>query len=56
MADYYHTVMWLQAAYEKYHDLAKTGINLTQQLISTLDHLNFALYKVNVYCPEIVQK
>jgi len=56
MADYYHSVMWLQAAYGKYHDLAKTGINLTQQLISTLDQLNFALYKVNVYRHKVVQK
>lgn len=48
MDDFYHAVMWFQKALEKYEKLAGAGHNMTTQISSTLDFLNFGLYKVCV--------
>ena len=46
MEDYYHAVFWIQRALEKYDELVDSGQDLTAQITSTLDFLNFDLFKV----------
>ena len=46
MQDYYHSVMWFQMALDKY-DVAADSDVIQKAIMSTLDYLNFSLFKVS---------
>ena len=46
MEDFYHSVLWFQAALSKFELMNTTAEWVKEKLVTVYDYLNFSLYKV----------